>query len=93
MNMDIATGKISIDLGDGRKLVAYPYADENAYKEIWVDVEDKDGASTPVAIIGCQAGVPIREFTARLWAGKETEDGTEWSHEIHIEHMEASEDE
>jgi hypothetical protein len=80
--------RIEIELGDGRKLVAYPYSETSKFKEVWIDVESADGDTTPIAVIGCQAGLPIREFTARLWASR---DGEEYDKEIHIESMEEPE--
>ncbi|MBQ2485951.1 MAG: hypothetical protein II518_02690 [Candidatus Methanomethylophilus sp.] len=85
--------RIEIELGDGRKLVAYPYSDQEHFKEVWVDVENKDGSTIPIAVIGCTAELPIREFIARLWTGKNVSDGTDYDKEIHIESMEAEDEE
>lgn len=85
--------RIEIELGDGRKLVAYSYASEDMYKEIWIDVEGPDGSTTPIAIVGCPAGLPITDFTAKLWTRKNTADGEDYDKEIHIESMEAEDEE
>ena len=78
-------GRIEIELGDGRKLVAYPYSEKSKFKEVWVDVESADGDTIPIAVVGCHAGLPSRKFTARLWSSRNCE---EYDKEIHIESME-----
>jgi len=85
--------RIEIELGDGRKLVAYPYSSEEMYKEVWIDVEGTDGSTTPIAIVGCRAGLPITDFTAKLWTRRDTVDGEDYDKEIHIESMEEPENE
>jgi len=84
--------QFKIDLGDGRKLVAHSYFEESIYKEVWIEVENTDGSLVPIAIVGCHAGIPIHEFTARLWTRKDATDGTDYDKEIHIESMEVEYD-
>lgn len=71
---------IVVDLPDGRKLVAYPYGSE-LFREIWIDIIDKNGVQHGVAIVGCPEHDP-EAFSVRIW---ENYFGDDYTKEIPID--------
>ena len=77
---DIADQKISIPLGDGRTLVAYPYGDTKNYKEIWIDIVEPDGSKVAVLTAGFESN-DLERCIVRVWGGYGDDEYT-YSHDI-----------